>query len=182
MSSVNEKMTAIADAIRNTGSLTGKMNLDEMAEGVYTVYDKGYTDGQASKPFEVHKIYVSETKTSGTHVFLEGNDFITKNYDKPGFGIQIFYLPSYTEGNGMAYAYTGNVPIHSISTGEETKNNFMLNVRDDGTFRIRVDTNTPYFDENGNLKMTTSATNGILKEGYYLIILSVVNIPEEVTQ
>ena len=156
--------------------------LKQIAENMSLVYAAGQATGGGGALMEVHKIYVSETKTSGTHMFLEGNDFIAKNYDKPGFGIQIFYLPPYTEGNGASYAYTGNIAIPSISTGEATKDNFMLNVRDDGTFRVRVDVNTPYFDEAGNLNMTTSTTNGILKEGYYLIILSVVNIPKEVTQ
>lgn len=44
--SVNEKMTAIADAIRGYGSITGKLNLDEMANKIGTVYLNGYDLGR----------------------------------------------------------------------------------------------------------------------------------------
>ena len=44
--SVNEKMTAIADSIRGYGSITGKLNLDEMANKIGTVYLNGYDLGR----------------------------------------------------------------------------------------------------------------------------------------
>lgn len=43
--SVQEKMTAIAEAIRTRTGETKKLGLDEMAAGVDTVYDKGYEEG-----------------------------------------------------------------------------------------------------------------------------------------
>ncbi len=43
--SVQEKMTAIADAIRAKTGDTGKLGLDAMAAAVPRVYDGGYTDG-----------------------------------------------------------------------------------------------------------------------------------------
>ncbi len=45
--SVNEKMTAIADAIRGYGGITGKLNLDDMANRIGTVYLNGYDEGNA---------------------------------------------------------------------------------------------------------------------------------------
>ncbi|MBQ4556514.1 MAG: hypothetical protein IJA60_02570 [Clostridia bacterium] len=44
--SVNEKMTAIADAIREYGDIDGDMSLDEMATHIPAVYEHGYGDGQ----------------------------------------------------------------------------------------------------------------------------------------
>ena len=43
--SVNEKMTAIADTIRNVTGGTEALTLDDMASGVNNVYDKGYKNG-----------------------------------------------------------------------------------------------------------------------------------------
>ena len=187
MSTVNEKLTAIADAIRMYTGGAEPLTLDAMAEGIHigNTYTKehylfegrilGFEEGKASVQ-EVHRHTVPSDQTSGTYTFLANNEFIKNNYTKDGLCIQIFYLPPYKDGNGASYAYTGNIAIPSISTGEATKNSFMLNVRDDGTFRVRVDANVPYFDESGNLLMTTSTTNGILKAGDYLIILSVAEV------
>ena len=45
--SVNEKMTAIADAIRNKTKESGLLSLDDIAEKIPVVYDKGFEDGKA---------------------------------------------------------------------------------------------------------------------------------------
>ncbi len=45
MATVNEKMTAIADAIRDKTGGADKLGLDGMAEGVNDVYDAGKTQG-----------------------------------------------------------------------------------------------------------------------------------------
>lgn len=45
--SVNEKMTAIANAIRNKTGKTGALSLDDMADKIPEVYNKGYADGKA---------------------------------------------------------------------------------------------------------------------------------------
>ena len=45
MATVNEKLTAIADAIRTKTGGTGKLNLDQMAAGVTDVYQAGYNAG-----------------------------------------------------------------------------------------------------------------------------------------
>lgn len=44
--SVNEKMTAIADAIREKGGVEGPLSLDGMAAGINEVYHSGFNDGQ----------------------------------------------------------------------------------------------------------------------------------------
>ena len=187
MSTVNEKLTAIADAIRLYTGGAEALTLDAMVEGIHTGNQatkdhyfsegqlQGFEEGKASVQ-EVHHHTVPETKTSGTYVFLENNDFIKEHFADPGFCVQIIYLSPYTVGNGMSYSYRGNIPICSNSNGEETKDHFMLNVRDDGAFRARVDANVPYFAESGNLEMSTSSSNGILKAGDYLIILSVTEV------
>ena len=167
------KLEMMPVAIRELGANNFRLGKEE---GIQQGYDIGFLDGQASKPFEVHKITIASDLTSGTYKFLENNAFIANNFEEPGLCIQIFRLPPYAVGNGVSYAYTGNISIPSISTGEVTKNSFMLNVRDDGVFRARVDSNVPYFDENGNLLMITSTTNGILKAGDYLVILSVAEV------
>lgn len=53
--SVNEKMTAIADNIRSKTGGTEALTLDEMADGVNEVYDKGRADGwtEFQNPFTV---------------------------------------------------------------------------------------------------------------------------------
>lgn len=48
MATVNEKMTAIADAIRNVIGVTTPLTLDDMAIGVGEVYNKGGEEGFAS--------------------------------------------------------------------------------------------------------------------------------------
>lgn len=45
--SVNEKMTAIADAIREKTGETEILSLDDMALKIPKVYEKGYSDGQS---------------------------------------------------------------------------------------------------------------------------------------
>ena len=48
MATVNEKMTAIADAIRNVTGDTAPLTLDDMAVGVDEVYNKGGEEGYKS--------------------------------------------------------------------------------------------------------------------------------------
>ena len=45
MATLNEKMTAIADAIRERTDETNKLTLDDMATGISKVYEKGYELG-----------------------------------------------------------------------------------------------------------------------------------------
>lgn len=45
---VDEKMAAINDAIRSKTGKTGKLNLDQMAESIPEVYDKGFKAGEQS--------------------------------------------------------------------------------------------------------------------------------------
>ena len=44
--SFNEKMTAIADTIRNFGGATGKIGLDDMPKGIGEVWNDGYINGE----------------------------------------------------------------------------------------------------------------------------------------
>lgn len=46
--SVNEKMKAIADAIREKTNITEPLTLDAMAENIPFVYNHGYVNGEAS--------------------------------------------------------------------------------------------------------------------------------------
>ena len=50
--SVNEKMTAIANAIRNYSDLTGKLNLDDMAREIPNVHQYGYDSGKVIGRYE----------------------------------------------------------------------------------------------------------------------------------
>lgn len=43
--SINEKMTVLADKIRAKLGITEKLNLDDIAESINRIYDKGYSDG-----------------------------------------------------------------------------------------------------------------------------------------
>lgn len=61
MATVNEKMTAIADAIRDKTGGTEKLGLDGMAEGVNEVYDAGKTQGIA----EGYNTGYTEGETAG---------------------------------------------------------------------------------------------------------------------
>ena len=45
--SVNEKLTAIADAIREYGNLDSSLNLDQMAAAIPNVHERAYGDGSA---------------------------------------------------------------------------------------------------------------------------------------
>lgn len=45
--SVNEKLTAIADAIREYGNLDSSLNLDQMAAAISNVHERAYSDGSA---------------------------------------------------------------------------------------------------------------------------------------
>lgn len=47
MATVNEKMTAIADAIRHYVPITEKLTLDDMASGIKEVYEVGEGDGRS---------------------------------------------------------------------------------------------------------------------------------------
>jgi hypothetical protein len=140
-------------------------------------YDIGFAAGEKSK-MEVHKITVPSDQTSGTYTLLANNEFIKNNYTKDGFFIQLISLPPYAVGDGAAYAYNGNILIPANGTGDKTADKFMLNRREDGEFRVRTVANVPYFNANGNVLMATSTTNGILKAGDYLLILSVAEVQE----
>ena len=48
MATVNEKMTAIADAIRDKTGGTDELSLDGMAQAIPLVYDKGYVTGYST--------------------------------------------------------------------------------------------------------------------------------------
>lgn len=76
--SVNEKMTAIADNLREfgRGSIAGKLGLDDMANSVKTVflegYNEGYSEGEAQHTVRYATAFV---KGDGTNVILFRADF-----------------------------------------------------------------------------------------------------------
>lgn len=55
--SVNEKMTAIADAIRDKTGSTEALSLDEMAEKVTAVYDNGHAEGKEAQKKRFFQVY-----------------------------------------------------------------------------------------------------------------------------
>lgn len=129
--SVNEKMTAIADAIRAKTGDTGKLGLDAMAAAVPQVYEAGYAAGEESQAGQYAAGYADGKQTEYDRFWdeyqLNGN---LRNYDCAfGYGgwSDAIYNPKHpiiTEGNNAArqifYAATWlvdtKVPIY-INSG-----------------------------------------------------------------
>ena len=182
MSTVNEKMTAIANAIR---CYVGgeKMGLDAMASGVHSVYVQGHHDGASlnNVPFEVHKITIANDLTSGENILLANNDFIKNHYTKEGFSIQLISLTANTTGPAVSYAYNGNRHFHNDVCGVMavlTASGGNGNRHTTGNCYTVNYGNIPYVDANGNVKQINTTTNGLLRAGDYLIILSVAEVAE----
>lgn len=76
MATVNEKMTAIADAIRNVTGGTEALSLDGMAIGVDEVYNKGGEEGYKSG-IEEGKL---EERNAFWEVFQQGGSRTNYNY------------------------------------------------------------------------------------------------------
>jgi len=139
--------------------------------------------GGAPEPqkIEVHQITVASDLTSGENTLLSNNEFIQKNYTEPGFSIQLISLAANTTGPAVGYAYHGNRQFQNNVSG------VMIVLSASGTNHYRAATgncstvnysNVPYVDSDGNVKMQNSSTNGTLKAGDYLIILSVAEVAE----
>lgn len=140
MSTVNEKMTTLANRIRNYSDRTGKLSIDDMAiavEDVYVFgmvagrtqgYEQGYEngwaaglangreEGKASVPFEVHKITVASDLTSGNNILFSNNDFIKEHYADDGFYFQLISITEHTTGFALGYAYNGNRAVSKVGT------------------------------------------------------------------
>ena len=63
--SVNEKMTAIADAIREYGNLDSSLSLDDMATNIPIVHDQGYQDGHTEGFEHGQKMGLTEGEAQG---------------------------------------------------------------------------------------------------------------------
>ena len=197
MSTVNDKLTAIADNIRNCASLHGtKLSLDGMAEGVMAVYRnsleegrvagycEGFDKGKASVQ-EVHKLYVSGPVASGTYTFLEGNKFVIDNREKDGFLVQIVNLE--VEANGvtqLGYGYCGNKTI--LPSGD-TGYSYGCSVYRNGTssgvnfgtqnvYKTETAYGVPKVTAEGNVTVVCHSTRAVLTDGFYLVILSVAEV------
>ena len=191
--SVNEKMTAIAEAIRLYAEHNNPLGLDAMASGVHDVfnagvregksngYDEGFIAGKASVPFEVHKITIATDLVSGNNTILSDNEFVKQHCDNENFTIQLISLTPQSGEIAIGYAYHGNrmvvgsyygLSMQSNTTGQITK---VTGGRADsgGTHGI------PYANkESGNVIIPNNTASGVLKAGDYLLILSVAEVAE----
>lgn len=80
MSTVNEKMTAIADNIRSYTGETEKLSLDDMAESIEKVYEKGKAEG---KDIQV-KLTADEVEVGGLSG-TDGTDYPATNRARTGY-------------------------------------------------------------------------------------------------
>lgn len=132
-----------------------------------------------NQQMEVHKITIASDLTSGANTLLANNAFIKENYNKPGFSIQLISLMENTTGPAVGYAYNGNRQFQNNVCGIM----IVLSSSNDNNYRATTGncytanySNVPYVGNEGNVKMQNSSTNGTLKAGDYLIILSVAEV------
>jgi hypothetical protein len=92
--SVDSKMTAIADAIREKTGKTEKLNLDDMAAGVGEVYNAGFEAGQNSGGGG------GDTEAAYNEGFADG-----KQAEYDAFWDEFQKDPNYPDGNRGHYSY-----------------------------------------------------------------------------
>lgn len=197
MSTVNKKMTAIADAIRMYTGGAEPLSLDAMEEGIHisNTYTKehylfegrmlGFEEGKASVQ-EVHKITIAEDNASSTAVatwWLTNNEFVKKHYTDDGFILQLISLQAHADGDALCYAYNGNRQIMAL--GENNVCGFRLSRTTSNTTNVATVngnclssgyTGIPYVKADGSVVSIHRSGNTALKAGDYLLILSVAEV------
>ena len=109
--SVNEKMTAIADAIRDKTGGTEALTLDDMAKGVNEVYEKGISE----EDVKIWKMITLEgTRTDFSHSFRKENfsDYSFINPVQPRVAEYMFYQYAGAK-------LPGNLDFSSLSVSNE---------------------------------------------------------------
>ena len=193
--SVNEKMTAIADAIRwGTGRYDEKFGLDAMPQairdGIVDAENRGFHEGSlqgALSVREVHKITVAEDKAGSSQVaqwWIEDNDFVGKHHTDAGFSIQVISLQAHADGNALCYAYNGNRQMMAL--GENLVCGFRFSRTSSNSTNTAIATgnciegNTqgvPYVKPTERGVVSIHKAGGTaLKAGDYLLILSVAGV------
>lgn len=135
--SVNEKMTAIADAIRDKTGGTEPLGLDAMASGVGEVYDKGVTDGREAEWRDFWDSYqANDTRTNYDYAFYMWPDEAFKpkysfTKDKTCSYNYAFYQSTITDlskhafkSQAMNYAWFGCSQLEKIGTIINTGSTF----------------------------------------------------------
>lgn len=195
--SVNEKLTAIADAIRSYTRNSEKLGLDDMVSGVADVYrtglsiggesgykqgyNTGFSVGQNSKLFEVHKITVASDLSSGYNVLLSNNQFIKDHYQDDGFVVTITPLtpPASGVAGQICYCYSANRPYCYTNDEDVCQIRVITNATAVSFSRGTSKANEAsyngflYVNSAGEVKMQNTASV-VLNAGDYLIMLAVV--------